>query len=53
MKAHSSYSAAARERVSTVSPGRDQLSFMQGVEWVDALLLDVPETTFSMMQEPA
>jgi protoporphyrinogen oxidase len=28
-------------------------SFMQGVEWVDALLFDVPETTFSMRRSRA
>lgn len=28
-------------------------SFMQGVEWVDALLLEVPETTVSMIRRPA
>ena len=28
-------------------------SFMQGVEWVDALLLEVPETTFSTIRRPA
>jgi hypothetical protein len=28
-------------------------SFMQGVEWADALLLEVPETTFTMIRRPA
>jgi protoporphyrinogen oxidase len=28
-------------------------SFMQGVEWADALLLEVPETTFAMIRRPA